>query len=193
MEDDGATDEASLLLVPPAEVAVSAKTNINVRSAFIHVLGDFVQSVGVCIASIIIWLRPEYTIADPICTFIFSVLVLLTTLQILHESLWVLMEGVPRELNVTHVRETLARLPGVAGVHALHIWSLTVGRAALAVHLLVADDANPDRVLKLAQSVLGAQYGIHHSTVQIERTKAATASVPCADMSRSSSVSNGER
>lgn len=71
----------------------SHSQNINVRAAFIHVLGDLVQSIGVLIASILIWYNPDWAIADPICTFIFSVLVLVTTIGILRDSLHVLMEG----------------------------------------------------------------------------------------------------
>ena len=69
------------------------KQNINVRAALIHVIGDFIQSVGIFIAAIIIYKRPEWKIADPICTFLFSVLVVITTITILRDSINVLMEG----------------------------------------------------------------------------------------------------
>ena len=69
------------------------KQNINVRAAFIHVLGDFLQSLGVFVAALIIYFRPDLGIIDPICTFLFSVLVLFTTIRILKDTMNVLMEG----------------------------------------------------------------------------------------------------
>lgn len=69
------------------------KNNINVRAAFIHVIGDFLQSVGVLVAALVIFFKPEYSIVDPICTFLFSVLVLITTFNIIKDVLNVLMEG----------------------------------------------------------------------------------------------------
>ena len=71
----------------------AAKENINVRAAFIHVIGDFLQSLGVFIAALVIYFKPEWVIIDPICTFVFSVLVLFTTVKILQDTMRVLMEG----------------------------------------------------------------------------------------------------
>ena len=73
--------------------AAEERTNVNVKAAFIHVIGDFVQSLGVFIAALIIYFRPDWKIADPVCTFIFSILVLLTTIRILRDTMNVLMEG----------------------------------------------------------------------------------------------------
>ena len=71
----------------------AAKENINVRAAFIHVIGDFLQSLGVFIAALVIYFKPNWVIIDPICTFVFSVLVLFTTVKILQDTMRVLMEG----------------------------------------------------------------------------------------------------
>lgn len=168
------TDGPDACAVPVSEatamgaVAAQRNVNINVRSAFIHVLGDLVQSVGVCIASIIIWVHPSWSLADPICTFLFSVLVLFTTLQILKESVYVLMEGVPKGISVPDVCRALEAIVGVAGVHQLHIWSLTMGKAAIAVHLSVTEGADHCAVLTAAQNIVCRQFGIHDSTIQIE-------------------------
>ena len=75
------------------DLAGNEKENINVKAAFIHVVGDFVQSLGVFTASLMIYFKPEWQIVDPICTFIFSVLVLGTTISILRNTMNVLMEG----------------------------------------------------------------------------------------------------
>ncbi|XP_035659204.1 zinc transporter 2-like isoform X1 [Branchiostoma floridae] len=144
------------------------KENVNVRAAFIHVVGDFVQSLGVLVAAIIIYFRPDWAIADPICTFMFSVLVLITTLSILRDTVNVLMEGTPRGLDFNSVKESLKAIPGVHAVHGLHIWSLTVGKNALAVHIAVDVDADPQEVLDIASRLVRSRFVVHSSTIQIE-------------------------
>ena len=73
--------------------------NLNVRAAVIHMLGDAITSIGVIIASLIIYIKPEYKIADPLITFVFSVIVLFTTLPVVNDSLVILLEGAPEELD----------------------------------------------------------------------------------------------
>lgn len=113
------------------------KGNINVRAAFIHVLGDFFQSFGVLIAAIVIYYYPDYRMIDPICTFIFSVIVLITTFAILKDVLNVLMEGIPKGIDIKEVRKTLFNIDGVRKVHNLRIWSLSMDKAALSTHLAI--------------------------------------------------------
>jgi zinc transporter 2 len=139
--------------------------NINVRAAFIHALGDFVQSIGVCIAAVIIWIKPEAHIADPICTFLFSILVLFTTWGVMKSAFYALLNSVPSHIDLRRVANDLTELRGVANVHDLHIWSYGTGRTAMTVHL-VAD--YPAEALEGAQRIT-KRYGIAHSTVQIER------------------------
>eukprot|EP01136_Pigoraptor_vietnamica_P029760 Opistho-1_new@88215 len=142
--------------------------NINVKAAFVHVLGDLVQSIGVLIAAIIIWVRPEWKIADPICTFVFSVLVLFTTIGILRESIHVLMEGVPKGIDYPRVKTSLESIPGVRRVHDMHIWSLTMGKPAIAVHIETHPAVDGHAVLVAAQDLLCNTFYIHHTTIQIE-------------------------
>ncbi|EDO30554.1 predicted protein [Nematostella vectensis] len=142
--------------------------NVNVRAAFIHVIGDFLQSLGVFVAALIIWFKPEWAIADPICTFIFSIIVLFTTLAILKDALIVLMEGMPKGLSFNDLKTSLTAIPGVEAVHDLHVWSLTVGTDALSVHLVVDNSANTQDILEAASQVCSKSFDIHHSTIQIE-------------------------
>ncbi|KAG6587185.1 Cation Diffusion Facilitator (CDF) Family [Phytophthora cinnamomi] len=140
--------------------------NLNIESAYIHALGDFIQSLGVCIAGGLIWLKPEWQIADPIATFIFSVLVLLTTVGIIRESVHILMEGTPRGIDVQEIEQGLRQCSSVVAVHDLHIWSLSAGLPSLSVHL-VSNDV--ETALHSAQSYLLSK-GITHTTIQTERT-----------------------
>lgn len=140
--------------------------NINVRAAMIHVIGDAVQSLGVMIAALVIWARPDWSIADPICTFVFSVIVMFTTIRILKDGFRVLMEGVPSHIDRSEVIRELKSLPGVLRVHELHIWSLSMGNTALSVHLLTESDGKA--LLSKANAMLDSKFGISHTTIQVE-------------------------
>ncbi|KAJ1501416.1 hypothetical protein HMI55_003403, partial [Coelomomyces lativittatus] len=145
--------------------------NINLRAAIIHIIGDIVSSLGVLIASIVITLKPEYSIIDPICTFFFSAIVLFTTFQLIRDSVYVLMEGTPAHIDPCSVESDLLTIPNVLAVHDLHLWTLTVGKVAMAVHLVVSEDASTNHyanVLELAQDLLCQRYHVHHTTIQVE-------------------------
>lgn len=143
--------------------------NINVHSAYLHVLGDSIQSIGVMIGGAIIWYKPEWKIIDLICTLIFSILVLLTTIKMLRNILEVLMESTPREIDATRLERGLCEMDGVVAVHELHIWAITVGKVLLACHVTITPEADADRVLDEVIGYIRREYNISHVTVQIER------------------------
>lgn len=154
-------------------------SQINVRSAFIHALGDLLQSIGVLIASALIWYdESKFRIADPICTLLFSIIVIFTTVNLMRDILSVLMESVPSHLDYTEISMELKQLTDVAQVHDLHVWNLSLGKPSLSVHLLVQSStldsdgkiipACADAILRNAQNVLENKFDIHHSTIQIE-------------------------
>ncbi|KAI8092815.1 cation efflux family-domain-containing protein [Halteromyces radiatus] len=166
--------------------------NINLQAAALHVIGDLLASLGVLISSIVLWIKPEYGFVDPLCTFLFSMIVMYTTYHLVRDSLVVLMEGVPHHLDVEKLETSLLGLKRVIGVHDLHIWTLSPGKMALSVHLTVnplvntatsslhsdssgssshtmmAEVNHDNRVLVEAQSLIYDLYGVHHSTIQIE-------------------------
>lgn len=142
--------------------------NINVQGAYLHVLGDLVQSIGVMIG-VVIWVKPSWKIIDLICTLFFSVLVLGTTIKMLKSILEVLMESTPREIDATRLEEGLCAISGVLTVHELHIWAITVRKYLLACHVKIRSDANADMVLQRVIEYIEREYKISHITVQIER------------------------
>ncbi|KAJ1561342.1 Metal tolerance protein 1 [Nowakowskiella sp. JEL0078] len=155
--------------------------NVNIKSAALHVIGDLISSIGVLISAAIIWAYPSMSYIDPLCTFIFSVLVMMTTYTLMMNSLTILMEGTPADINPILVADDLREIDGVVDVHDLHIWTLTVGKAALAVHLDIQPETltskvnvphvttfDFNRILQTAQELVCSKYGIHHSTIQIE-------------------------
>ncbi|XKL68844.1 hypothetical protein PGB90_006613 [Kerria lacca] len=142
--------------------------NINVRAAYIHVIGDFIQSFGVLIASLIIYYKPEWKVVDPICTFLFSILVLFTTFAILRDTMIVLMEGIPKGIDYCDVLNTFMSINGVLKVHNLRIWALSLDKTALAAHLAVRPEINTSTVLKEASQKIHNKFNFFEMTLQIE-------------------------
>ncbi|KAI8575653.1 hypothetical protein K450DRAFT_260866 [Umbelopsis ramanniana AG] len=146
------------------------ESNINLRAASLHVLGDLLASVGVLISSIILIFRPDLTIVDPICTFIFSILVMYTTYHLVKDSLAVLMEGTPLNIQPEAIERSILEIPGVVAVHDLHVWNLSPGKSSLTAHITFDKNAlhSYDEILYQAQHVVCDTYGVHHSTLQLE-------------------------
>ncbi|KAF7644416.1 hypothetical protein LDENG_00222390, partial [Lucifuga dentata] len=112
-----------------------SSSNASVKAAFIHVLGDLLQSIGVLSAATVIHFRPELKVADPICTFLFSILVVGTTLPVTKDIFRILMEGTPQDVNIHSVRKKLLSVSGVQAVHSLRMWSLNTTQSLLSVHV----------------------------------------------------------
>ncbi|TMW47775.1 hypothetical protein DOY81_007146 [Sarcophaga bullata] len=142
--------------------------NLNVRAAYIHVLGDMVQSIGVFLAALVIYFKPEWAIADPICTFVFSIIVLFTTFAIIKDALLVLMEGTPSYLHYTEVLNIFQQIEGVQRVHNLRIWALSINKIALSVHLAIVEGADPKKILQEATTAVHMRYNFFETTIQIE-------------------------
>ncbi|XP_053917676.1 probable proton-coupled zinc antiporter SLC30A3 isoform X6 [Cuculus canorus] len=161
--------------LPPAQPG-----SASVRAAFVHVVGDLLQSLGVLTAAAIIYAKPQYKIADPISTLFFSVFVLGSTITILRDVLRVLMEGgqqggtkavggAPRGLEFDTVKATLLGVSGVQSTHDLHLWALTLGQPALSAHVAIDAGADPELVLRDATAQLRARFGVTCCTLQVER------------------------
>ncbi|KAM8725606.1 zinc transporter 2 [Acanthopagrus latus] len=142
--------------------------NTSVRAAFIHVVGDLLQSIGVLVAAIIIYFRPEYKVADPICTFLFSVFVLCTTITILRDVFRILLEGSPKGIEFNSVKEVLLSVKAVKSMHCLHLWALTLGQALVSVHLAIEEGADAQSVLQEATDLLHTKFGFYSITIQVE-------------------------
>uniref|UniRef100_A0A4W6EU44 Proton-coupled zinc antiporter SLC30A8 n=1 Tax=Lates calcarifer TaxID=8187 RepID=A0A4W6EU44_LATCA len=145
------------------------QANASVRAAFVHVVGDLLQSLSVLVSAIIIFFKPEYKIADPICTFLFSILVLCTTFTIMRDILIVLMEGTPAGVRYSEVREGLLAVKGVTAVHNLHIWALTMNQAVLSAHVAIDESVDAQTVLREMTQACFSSYNFHSVTIQMER------------------------
>lgn len=144
-----------------------ASENLNIKSAFMHVMGDLLGSVGAITAALLIILF-GWNIADPIASIIVSILVLYSGWNILKESINILMEGTPSNVNSDAIIKALKAIPGVTGVHDLHIWMITSDFPTLTVHLDVENNCDRDRMLEKAIQCVKEVSGIKHITIQIE-------------------------
>ncbi|XP_048375710.1 zinc transporter 4 [Sphaerodactylus townsendi] len=144
--------------------------SLAVRAAFVHALGDLVQSIGVLVAAYIIRFKPEYKIADPICTYVFSVLVAFTTLRIIRDTGIIILEGVPRHLNVDHIKEELMKIEDVHSVEYLNVWSLTAGKTVAIVHLQLVPSGSSkwEDILSKARRLLLSTFGMYQCSVQLQ-------------------------
>jgi cobalt-zinc-cadmium efflux system protein len=143
------------------------KDNVNVRSAYLHVLGDALGSVGAIVAGIVMMVFGWY-IADPIISVIVALLILKSAWGVISHSFHILMEGTPHSVNHEDVKEALQSIHGVIDVHDLHIWTITSGLHSLTCHLLVQEDHPSQSILQEAIRTLSDRFHIDHSTIQIE-------------------------
>lgn len=143
--------------------------DVNMQAAFLHVLTDLVQSIGVAIGGAIIWKEPSWQIADVICTIIFSILVLISTKSVAIRVFNILLEGTPEKVNINQLYRNLRGIESVIDVHDLHVWNLSSTSIVLTCHI-VTNSSNSDLVCVRAHEVCDAA-GVDHATIQVQRTK----------------------
>lgn len=155
------------------------KNDLNVRAAFIHMLGDAVSSVAIIAGAVAIRFTGLQRI-DPILSILIGLMIIWTAWDIIKESLNVLLEGLPTGLKLKAVTDAMSEVAGVLDVHDLHIWSLGSQAHALSCHVLI-DDVPPsasDGILRSINAVLG-RFHIHHTTIQFEHARCALSDMPC--------------
>jgi cobalt-zinc-cadmium efflux system protein len=145
----------------------SAEENLNVRSAFLHVIGDLLGSVGAIIAAVLIMLFGWY-IADPVASMIVSLLVLYSGWHVLKESVNILMEAKPSGIDSAEVASLLKSIDGVEDMHDLHIWMIASDFSVMTVHLMVSPGSDRDLILEKAKHSIDKAFGIKHVTIQLE-------------------------
>ena len=141
--------------------------SLNMKGAYFEVLSDMLTSIGVIIAGVVM-LTTGWYYADPLISAGIGLFILPRTWKLLREAVGVLLEGTPADVNLTAVREAMAGVPGVAGVHDLHVWSLTSGTNALSAHVVVAPGAAYEGVLAAVHERVTGGFTIAHVTVQVE-------------------------
>lgn len=143
-----------------------AHDNLNVRGAYLHVLGDLLGSVGAIAAGIIV-LTTGWTPADPIISVVIALLILFSAWKLVREATDVLLESVPSHVDMDGVLAALASIDGLDDVHDVHVWTLTSGFVAISAHGVIDDPIKHSRVLTEVRELM-ASHGIDHVTFQIE-------------------------
>ena len=147
----------------------AAKEDLNIRGAYLHMLGDAAASFGVVIAGIVIAFTGAY-IADPIVSMVFAGLVLWSSWSILSESIHVLLEATPVGLDLAKVEQAIRGVAGVLDAHDLHVWTVSSGLIAGSCHIVVADQtvSHGQRILQNVAHMLEHDFKINHCTIQVE-------------------------
>jgi cobalt-zinc-cadmium efflux system protein len=159
----------------------ASKNDINVRAAFVHMLGDALGSIGIIAGAIVI----RYTAwqqVDPLLSIAIGLLIVWTAWDIILESLNILLEGLPRGIRLQEVGSAMKAIEGVLDVHDLHIWSLGSSTHALSCHVLIEDvpPSSSDAILQRLNAMLADHFHISHTTVQFENMSCAISENGCA-------------
>ena len=143
--------------------------NLNLRAAYLHVLGDLLGSIGAIVAALLI-LFFNWGWADPLASVIVAVLVLISGVRVSKDAIHVLMEGTPKNVELDDIINTIERIPGIMSIHDLHVWSITSGQNALSCHAVVDGDLTIYETQTLLQSIEHEldHKGIGHVTIQME-------------------------
>ena len=147
---------------------LNADENPVIRAAYIHILGDMIQSAGVLLAALIIYFyqdtHPGVRIVDPICTFCFAIVVLCTTIPVSRDWFFVLLDTTPRDVDIESLYNELSSIEGVVSVHDIHLWNISIGRPSIALHIICD---KPKEILPIATQIC-KNFGIKHCTIQTE-------------------------
>ncbi len=164
---------ALVALVLNTSIALSLQQgshDVNVRAAFIHMVGDAISSIGVVVAGIGIWLSGS-TLWDPVVSLLIGAFILWSSWSIIRETINILMESTPEDLDLRSLTRDVEAVPGVANVHDLHVWSLSSDIHALAAHIAVEKQAEKSQdevrsILTDVRKILREKYDIDHSTLE---------------------------
>jgi len=141
---------------------------LNIKGAFLHIASDAGVSLGVVVAGVVILFTNWYWL-DPVVSLIVMAVILVSTWGLLRDSVNLALDAVPEGIEMPAVGNYLRSLPGVADVHDLHVWGMSTTEAALTAHLVMPGAACEDSLLSLICTQLHNEFGIEHTTIQVER------------------------
>jgi cobalt-zinc-cadmium efflux system protein len=143
------------------------KDDLNVRGAWLHIIGDALGSLGAIIAGALMSLYGWYA-ADPLLSCLIGLLIIWSSWHLIRESTNVLLEGTPAHINLAAVEDAILQTEGVTNVHDLHIWTITSGREALSAHVIYLETVSQAELMKQLRAKLHDRFGVDHLTIQME-------------------------
>jgi cobalt-zinc-cadmium efflux system protein len=154
--------------------------DLNLRAAWVHMLGDALSCVGIIAGAILIYFTGWLAI-DPLLSILIGAAIVWTAWDIFKDSINILLEGLPKGLKLSEVTRAIRQVGGVIDVHDLHIWSLGSEAHALSCHVLIEDmpPSESDSILRSVNRVLGGHFHIHHTTIQFEHVRCILADASC--------------
>jgi len=143
--------------------------NLNVRGAFLHVVGDAISSVGVILSAVVIMVTGWYLI-DPLISLVIALIIAQGAYRLVSDSVNILLEGTPKGLDVQQIAGVMRQVPGVLDIHDLHVWCITPEICTLSSHVLIGGEeaSQPDQILREINAHLSRQFRIEHTTLQLE-------------------------
>ncbi len=153
--------------------------SLNMRGAFLHVLGDALGSLGVIVAALLL-MAFGWRLADPVAALLITALILVAAWRLVRESLDILMEAAPGHVDMEALGRAMRAVAGVVDVHDLHVWTLTSGYHAISAHVDVEADAHTPSVLRALQEIAQERFDLHHATFQLESREGGQPADPCA-------------
>lgn len=154
--------------------------DLNINSAYLHVVGDAISSVGVILAAVVITFT-GWQWVDPLASLLIGGMILFSAYRVTRSALHILIEGVPEGLSISKVAATIQQTPGITDVHDLHIWNLCSKHISLSAHITVETEtrSTSEETMTLVRQRLCQEFGIEHTTLQIEQTRCEHAANPC--------------
>jgi cobalt-zinc-cadmium efflux system protein len=161
-------------------VRKGSEHDLNLRSAFVHLMGDVLSTVGAVIAGIVI-LFTGWNWLDPVVSALIGVMILLTAAGILRETVDILLEATPRDVDMNTLVSEIVQVPGVLGVHDLHVWSISSGLRTMSAHILTSDVSISmgAGIQSQVSELLATRFNIAHATLQLECVECAPDSLFC--------------
>lgn len=149
-----------------------ASSSVNLKAAYVELLGDLLASVGVLAAALVIYFTHWYEV-DPAISVLIGVLILPRTWLLISECINILMEGAPSHIDVARLESELLAVPGIVDVHDIHVWTITSGLDAMSAHVCVDSETSSQNVLTAVTQVAQQSFGIRHTTIQVETVETA--------------------
>ena len=165
-------------------LAGGSSESLNVQGAYFEVLSDMLGSIGVILAALVIMFT-GWTLADPIIGAGIGLFIVPRTWRLLKQAMHILMEGTPSHVNLEQLRASMLKIRGVMDVHDLHVWTITSGRDALSAHVVIDKNANADALLTEITHIAQHDFGLHHSTIQVEQAECKSQDGTCIETNES--------
>lgn len=160
-------------LISMKMLSAGSKESINIKGAFLEVMSDMLSSVGVIIAGVVI-LTTEWLYIDPIMSALIGLFILPRTFNLLKESVDILLEAVPADIDYRSVEKYITERPGIKSLHDLHVWTITSGITALSVHIIMKEETSFSEISDIVSDIkehLNTEFKIAHTTIEVHREK----------------------